>query len=112
MLALVEKYDEDFKTYRISVKELSNILGSKNKNLYREFDKAINEFRYKDALEIGTELKIKSESDAGITLDYYDNINQQKTNWNSSHDLMHFEDQNDFITAITLNFHSGWRADE
>ena len=40
MLALVEKGDSDFKTYRISIRELANIIGSKNKNLYREFDRA------------------------------------------------------------------------
>lgn len=42
MLALVNKWDEDFKTYAISVKELVNILGLKNKDVYRDFDKATN----------------------------------------------------------------------
>lgn len=40
MLALVEKDDEDFKTYKISVQELGNILGVKHKDLYKQFDQA------------------------------------------------------------------------
>jgi len=40
MLALVEKWDEDFKIYRISVRELGNIMGSNDKNLYKAFDNA------------------------------------------------------------------------
>jgi len=40
MLALVKKNDADFQTYRISVRELTNILGLKRKDIYDEFDKA------------------------------------------------------------------------
>jgi len=40
MLALIEKQDQDFQTYKISVRELVNILGITNKDIYREFDKA------------------------------------------------------------------------
>lgn len=40
MLALIKKPDRDFKTYRISVRELVNVLGITNKDIYREFDKA------------------------------------------------------------------------
>lgn len=40
MLALVEKDDEDFKTYKISVQELNNILPTPNKDLYGRFDQA------------------------------------------------------------------------
>lgn len=40
MLALIDKDDEDFKTYKISVRELGNILGTGNKDLYHDFDRA------------------------------------------------------------------------
>ena len=40
MLALVEKGDDDFKTYKVSVQELGNILGVPNKDLYARFDQA------------------------------------------------------------------------
>jgi len=40
MLALVEKGDDDFKTYKVSVQELGNILGVKHKDLYAQFDQA------------------------------------------------------------------------
>lgn len=40
MLALLKPQDADFKTYRISIKELGNIVGSKHKNLYAQFDEA------------------------------------------------------------------------
>lgn len=40
MLSLIKRSDKDFQTYRISIKELANILGLKRKDLYREFDRA------------------------------------------------------------------------
>ncbi len=40
MLALIEKGDDDFKTYKVSVQELGNILGVKHKDLYTQFDQA------------------------------------------------------------------------
>ena len=40
MLALVEKDDEDFKTYKVSIQELGNVLGVKHKDLYKQFDAA------------------------------------------------------------------------
>ena len=40
MLSLIKPSDKDFQTYRITIKELSNILGLKRKDLYREFDRA------------------------------------------------------------------------
>ncbi len=40
MLSLIKRSDKDFKTYRISIRELANILGLKRKDLYKEFDKA------------------------------------------------------------------------
>lgn len=42
ILALIDKKDEEFKTYRISIKELGNILGTTRKDLYTQFDKATN----------------------------------------------------------------------
>jgi len=40
MLALVKKDDHDFKTYKISIQELSNVLGCERKDLYKQFDQA------------------------------------------------------------------------
>jgi len=40
ILALVEKKDEDFKRYRISVQELRNAIGTKTKNAYDRFNEA------------------------------------------------------------------------
>jgi len=40
ILALVEKEDEDFKTYKVSIQELGNVLGVKHKDLYKQFDAA------------------------------------------------------------------------
>jgi len=40
MLALVEKDDKDFQMYRISIKELANIIGLKHKDPYQQFDQA------------------------------------------------------------------------
>lgn len=40
MLSLVKPSDKDFRTYRISIRELANILGLKHKDLYKEFDRA------------------------------------------------------------------------
>ena len=40
MLSMIKRSDKDFQTYRISVRELSNILGLKRKDLYGEFDRA------------------------------------------------------------------------
>ena len=40
ILALVEKKDEDFKRYRISIQELKNAIGTKTKNAYTRFDEA------------------------------------------------------------------------
>jgi len=42
ILALIDKRDNDFKPYRISIKELGNILGTARKDLYTQFDKATN----------------------------------------------------------------------
>ena len=40
MLSMIKRSDEDFQTYRISVRELGNVLGLKRKDLYGEFDRA------------------------------------------------------------------------
>ena len=40
MLALVNKKDEDFKRYRISVQELRNAIGTKNESPYTRFNEA------------------------------------------------------------------------
>ncbi len=40
MLSLIRRSDKDFETYRISVRELGNVLGLKRKDLYQEFDNA------------------------------------------------------------------------
>ena len=37
MLSLIKRSDEDFQTYRISIRELANILGLKRKDLYLVF---------------------------------------------------------------------------
>lgn len=70
MLALVEKEDEDFKTYRISIRELKKILNSKNDNLYVEFDKATD----------GLMTKIIKWIDPA----FKDKIRLQKVTWCSS----------------------------
>ena len=40
MLCLVDRKDVDFKTYRIYVKDIKKIFGSKNKRIYRDLDSA------------------------------------------------------------------------
>ena len=40
MLSMIKRSDKDFQTYRISVRELGNVLGLKRKDLYGEFDRA------------------------------------------------------------------------
>jgi len=40
MLSMIKRSDKNFQTYRISVRELANVLGLKRKDLYGEFDRA------------------------------------------------------------------------
>jgi len=40
MLSLIKREDTDFQTYRISVRELANIMGGSRKDLYQRFDEA------------------------------------------------------------------------
>ncbi len=40
MLSLIQRGDDDFKPYRISIRELSNIMGGSRNDLYARFDEA------------------------------------------------------------------------
>ncbi|MHA1385132.1 MAG: hypothetical protein ACTSR3_15390 [Candidatus Helarchaeota archaeon] len=68
---------------------------------FEDFEKAVEEYRFRDAYDIGQEIKTISETDAGINLDYFNYLNVTKIPWNDSYSLLHFEREEDFIGNLS-----------